>query len=279
MGWAGFLLERGRAIRQNRGVHSKGDGMLKTRIIPCLDVADGRVVKGVNFVDLRDAGDPVEAAKAYDAAGADEVCFLDIHATHENRGTMFDLVTRTAEQVFIPLTVGGGVRSPEDVRALLLAGADKVSFNSAAVANPDVVAAAADRFGSQCIVVAIDAKTVAPGRWQIFTHGGRRATGIDAVEFARTVAAKGAGEILLTSMDRDGTRAGFNLPLTRAIADAVPVPVIASGGVGTLQHLVEGVTEGHASAVLAASIFHFGDFTIRQAKDYMAAAGIDMRLT
>jgi cyclase len=279
MGWTGFALERRGAIRQNRGVHSKGDVMLKTRIIPCLDVADGRVVKGVNFVDLRDAGDPVEAAKAYDAAGADEVCFLDIHATHENRGTMFDLVTRTAEQVFIPLTVGGGVRSPEDVRALLLAGADKVSFNSAAVANPDVVAAAADRFGSQCIVVAIDAKTVAPGRWQIFTHGGRRATGIDAVEFARTVAAKGAGEILLTSMDRDGTRAGFNLPLTRAIADAVPVPVIASGGVGTLQHLVEGVTEGHASAVLAASIFHFGDFTIRQAKDYMAAAGIDMRLT
>ena len=253
--------------------------MLKTRLIPCLDVADGRVVKGVNFVDLVDAGDPVAAARAYDAAGADEICFLDIHATHENRGTMFDLVTRTAEQVFIPLTVGGGVRSAQDVRALLLAGADKVSFNSAAVADPDVVAAAADRFGSQCIVVAIDARTVAPGRWEIFTHGGRRATGIDAVEFARTVAGKGAGEILLTSMDRDGTRAGFNLPLTRAIADAVSIPVIASGGVGTLQHLVEGVTEGHASAVLAASIFHFGDYTIRQAKEYMAAAGIEMRLT
>jgi len=253
--------------------------MLKTRIIPCLDVADGRVVKGVNFVDLRDAGDPVAAAAAYDAAGADEVCFLDIHATHENRGTMFDLVTRTAEQVFIPLTVGGGVRSVEDVRALLLAGADKVSFNSAAVADPDVVARAADRFGSQCIVVAIDAKTVAPGRWEVFTHGGRRPTGIDAVAFARVVAGKGAGEILLTSMDRDGTRAGFNLGLTRAVADAVPVPVIASGGVGTLDHLVEGVIEGHASAVLAASIFHFGEHTIAEAKAHMAAAGIPVRLT
>ncbi len=253
--------------------------MLKTRIIPCLDVAEGRVVKGVNFVDLVDAGDPVEAAKAYDAAGADELCFLDIMATEENRGTMFDLVTRTAEQCFMPLTVGGGVRSHTDVRALLLAGADKVSFNSAAVANPDVVAEAADRFGSQCIVVAIDAKTVAPGKWEIFTHGGRRATGIDAVEFARTVTGNGAGEILLTSMDRDGTRAGFNLPLTRAIADAVDVPVIASGGVGTLDHLVDGVTQGHASAVLAASIFHFGDFTIQQAKRHMAAAGIPMRLT
>lgn len=253
--------------------------MLKTRIIPCLDVADGRVVKGVNFVNLIDAGDPVEAAKAYDAAGADELCFLDIHATHENRGTMYDLVTRTAEQCYIPLTVGGGVRSHEDVRALLLAGADKVSFNSAAVADPDVVAGAADRFGSQCIVVAIDAKTVEPGRWEIFTHGGRKSTGIDAVAFARTVAAKGAGEILLTSMDRDGTRAGFNLPLTRAIADAVDIPVIASGGVGTLDHLVEGITRGHASAVLAASIFHFGDFTIREAKEHMAAAGIPMRLT
>ncbi len=251
--------------------------MLKTRIIPCLDVADGRVVKGVNFVDLRDAGDPVEAAAAYDAAGADELCFLDIHATHENRGTMYDLVTRTAERCFMPLTVGGGVRTPEDVRALLLAGADKVSFNSAAVADPDVVARAADRFGSQCIVVAIDAKTVGD-HWEIFTHGGRRATGIDAVAFAQEMAAKGAGEILLTSMDRDGTRAGFNLPLTRAIADAVSVPVIASGGVGTLDHLVEGVTEGHASAVLAASIFHFGEFTIGQAKAHMAAHGIPVRL-
>ena len=253
--------------------------MLKTRIIPCLDVADGRVVKGVNFVDLIDAGDPVAAARAYDAAGADELCFLDIHATHENRGTMYDLVTRTAEHCFMPLTVGGGVRTPGDVRALLLAGADKVSFNSAAVANPDVVAEAADRFGAQCIVVAIDAKTVAPGRWEVFTHGGRRATGIDAVDFARTVAARGAGEILLTSMDRDGTRAGFNLALTRAISDAVTVPVIASGGAGTLDHLVAGVTIGGASAVLAASIFHFGDFTIAQAKAHMAAAGIPMRLT
>ena len=253
--------------------------MLKTRIIPCLDVADGRVVKGVNFVDLIDAGDPVEAAKAYDAAGADELCFLDIMATEDNRATMYDLVTRTAEQCFMPLTVGGGVRTPEDVRNLLLAGADKVSFNSAAVARPDVVAEAADRFGSQCIVVAIDAKTVDPGRWEIFTHGGRRPTGIDAVDFARTVAAKGAGEILLTSMDRDGTKQGFNLPLTRAIADAVDIPVIASGGVGTLDHLVEGITEGHASAVLAASIFHFGTFTIGQAKAHMAAAGIPVRMT
>src|SRR3989338_1034456 len=253
--------------------------MLKTRLIPCLDVADGRVVKGVNFTQLRDAGDPVEAARAYDAAGADELCFLDIHATHENRGTMFDLVTRNAEACFMPLTVGGGVRTHEDVRALLLAGADKVSFNSAAVANPDVVAEAADRFGSQCIVVAIDAKTVSPGKWEIFTHGGRRATGIDAVEFARTVVAKGAGEILLTSMDRDGTHQGYNLPLTRAISDAVSVPVIASGGVGTLDHLVEGVTKGGASAVLAASIFHFGTFTIAEAKAHMAAAGIPMRLT
>ena len=252
--------------------------MLKTRIIPCLDVANGRVVKGVNFVDLIGAGDPVESARAYDAAGADELCFLDIMATEENRDTMFDLVTRTAEHCFMPLTIGGGVRTPDDVRALLLAGADKVSFNSAAVANPDVVAQAANRFGSQCIVVAIDAKTVSPGIWEIFTHGGRRETGIDAVEFARTVTAKGAGEILLTSMDRDGTRTGFNIPLTRAISDAVSVPVIASGGVGNLDHLVEGVTKGGASAVLAASIFHFGDYTIRQAKEHMAAAGIPMRL-
>ncbi len=251
--------------------------MLKTRIIPCLDVADGRVVKGVNFTQLVDAGDPVEAARAYDAAGADELCFLDIHATHENRGTMFDLVTRTAETIFMPLTVGGGVRSHTDVRALLLAGADKVSFNSAAVADPDVITEAALRFGSQCIVCAIDAKTVAPGRWEIFTHGGRRETGIDAVAFAQTVAVKGAGEILLTSMDRDGTRAGFNLPLTRAISDAVDIPVIASGGVGTLDHLVEGVTLGGASAVLAASIFHFGTFTVAEAKAHMAANGIPVR--
>jgi cyclase len=259
--------------------------MLKIRIIPCLDVAHGRVVKGVNFVDLRDAGDPVDAARAYDAAGADELCFLDIHATHENRGTMYDLATRTAEQCFMPLTIGGGVRTVDDVRALLLAGADKVSFNSAAVADPDVVARAADRFGSQCIVVAIDAKRVAPedrekgtpGRWEIFTHGGRRPTGIDAVAFARRVAEKGAGEILLTSMDRDGTRSGFDIALTRAISDAVPVPVIASGGVGNLDHLVAGVTEGGASAVLAASIFHFGEYTIAEAKAHMAKAGIPVR--
>ncbi len=253
--------------------------MLKTRIIPCLDVAEGRVVKGVNFVDLIDAGDPVEAAIAYDAAGADELCFLDIKATHENRGTMFDLARRTAEHCFMPLTVGGGVRTAEDVRALLLAGADKVSFNSAAVADPDVVARAADRFGSQCIVVAIDAKSVAPGRWEIFTHGGRRETGIDALEFARTVTAKGAGEILLTSMDRDGTKIGFDNELTRAVSDAVSVPVIASGGVGELDHLVDGVTKGGASAVLAASIFHFGTYTIGEAKAHMAEAGIPVRLT
>ena len=251
--------------------------MLKVRVIPCLDVKDGRVVKGVNFQGLRDAGDPVEAAAAYDAAGADELCFLDIAASRENRGTLLELARRTAERCFMPLTVGGGVRSPEDVRALLLAGADKVSFNTAAVADPDAVAAAAEKFGAQCIVVAIDARAVAPGSWQIFTHGGTRATGIDAVGFAREMARRGAGEILLTSMDRDGTKAGFDLALTRAVADAVPVPVVASGGVGTLAHLVEGVREGHASAVLAASIFHFGTHTIAEAKAAMAAAGIPVR--
>lgn len=253
--------------------------MLKVRVIPCLDVKEGRVVKGVNFVDLVDAGDPVEAARAYDAAGADELCFLDIAASQENRGTLLDLASRTAEQCFMPLTVGGGVRTVEDVRALLLAGADKVSFNTAAVANPEVIGRAAEKFGAQCITVAIDARTVAPGKWEIFTHGGTRATGIDAVAFAREMEGRGAGEILLTSMDRDGTRAGYNLALTRAVADAVGVPVIASGGVGTLAHLVEGVTEGHASAVLAASIFHFGEHTIGEAKAAMAAAGIAVRLT
>ncbi|SEM54312.1 cyclase [Loktanella fryxellensis] len=252
--------------------------MLKTRIIPCLDVANGRVVKGVNFVNLRDAGDPVDAAVAYNAAGADELCFLDIMATEENRGTLFDLATRTAEACFMPLTIGGGVRTHRDVRALLLAGADKVSFNSAAVANPDVITEAALRFGSQCIVAAIDARTVAPGRWEIFTHGGRRATGIDAVEFAILMAKKGAGEILLTAMDNDGVQTGYNIPLTRAVSDEVNIPVIASGGAGTLDHLVEGVRDGGASAVLAASIFHFGTFTIPQAKQHMADAGIPMRL-
>jgi cyclase len=251
--------------------------MLKVRVIPCLDVKEGRVVKGVNFVDLRDAGDPVKAARAYDAAGADELCFLDIAASRENRGTLLDLARRTAEQCFMPLTVGGGVRGPEDVRALLLAGADKASFNTAAVADPDAVSAAADKFGNQCIVVAIDARAVAPGRWEVFTHGGTRATGIDAVAFAREMERRGAGEILLTSMDRDGTRAGYDLALTRAVADAVAIPVIASGGVGSLQHLVEGVTQGHASAVLAASIFHFGAHSVAEAKAAMAAAGIPVR--
>jgi imidazole glycerol-phosphate synthase subunit HisF len=252
--------------------------MFKVRVIPCLDVKDGRVVKGVNFVDLRDAGDPVEAAIAYDAAGADELCFLDITASHENRGIMLDVVRRTAQACFMPLTVGGGVRSIEDIRSLLGSGADKVSINTAAVADRGLVKAAAEKFGDQCIVVAIDAKEVAPDRWQIFTHGGRRATGIDAIAYAREVTALGAGEILLTSMDRDGTRQGFDLKLTRTLADAVSVPVIASGGVGTLEHLVEGIRDGHATAVLAASIFHFGEHSIRDAKDYMARAGLPMRL-
>ena len=251
--------------------------MLKMRLIPCLDVKDGRVVKGVNFVDLRDAGDPVECARAYDAAGADELCFLDITATHENRGLMFDVIKRTAEQCFMPLTVGGGVRKLEDIRNLLLAGADKVSINSAAVSDRAFVKAAAEKFGSQCIVVAIDAKETSPGKFEIFTHGGRKETGIDAVDFAKEVTSLGAGEILLTSMDRDGTGKGFNIALTRAIADAVSVPVIASGGVGTLEHLVEGIRDGHATAVLAASIFHFGTFKISEAKAYMQAAGIPMR--
>lgn len=255
---------------------------LKTRIIPCLDVKEGRVVKGINFVDLIDAGDPVEAAKAYDAAGADELCFLDITASHEDRGIILDVVRETAEHCFMPLTVGGGVREVADIRKLLLAGADKVSINTAAVKNPDFVREAADKFGNQCIVVAIDAKQVSspgePERFEIFTHGGRMETGIDAVAFARKVVALGAGEILLTSMDRDGTKIGYNLPLTRAIADAVPVPVVASGGVGDLDHLVEGVTQGHASAVLAASIFHFGTYTIGDAKAHMAKAGLAVRL-
>ncbi|MEQ1649463.1 MAG: imidazole glycerol phosphate synthase subunit HisF [Hyphomicrobiaceae bacterium] len=255
--------------------------MLKTRIIPCLDVKDGRVVKGINFVDLVDAGDPVEAAAAYDAAGADELCFLDITATHENRDTIFDIVERTASRCFMPLTVGGGVRTVQDIRKLLNAGADKVSINSAAVSRRAFVGEAAEKFGAQCIVVAIDAKRVSgpdePDRWEIFTHGGRKATGLEAINFAREVVGYGAGEILLTSMDRDGTKQGFDLALTRAISDAVPVPVIASGGVGTLDHLVDGVKVGHASAVLAASIFHFGTFTIGQAKAHMAAAGIPVR--
>ena len=256
--------------------------MLKSRIIPCLDVKDGRVVKGINFVDLIDAGDPVEAAAAYDAAGADELCFLDITASHENRDTIFDIVERTAERCFMPLTVGGGVRTVEDIRKLLEAGADKVSINTAAVSRREFVREGSEKFGAQCIVVAIDAKKVSgagePNRWEIFTHGGRKPAGIDAVYYAREVVALGAGEILLTSMDRDGTKAGFDIALTRAIADAVSVPVIASGGAGTLDHLVDGVKEGHASAVLAASIFHFGTYTIGQAKRHMAAAGIAMRM-
>jgi cyclase len=256
--------------------------MFKVRVIPCLDVKDGRVVKGINFVNLRDAGDPVEAAIAYDAAGADELTFLDITASHENRGIMLDVVRRTAEACFMPLTVGGGVRTVDDIRALLSSGADKVSINTAAVMRRAFVKEAAEKFGDQCIVVAIDAKKVSKAgeadRWEIFTHGGRNPTGIDAAAYAREVVGLGAGEILLTSMDRDGTRHGYDIGLTRAIADAVSVPVIASGGVGNLDHLVEGVRDGHANAVLAASIFHFGEYSVRQAKDYMARAGLPMRL-
>jgi imidazole glycerol-phosphate synthase subunit HisF len=256
--------------------------MLKVRVIPCLDVKDGRVVKGINFVDLRDAGDPVAAAIAYDAAGADELTFLDITASNENRGIILDVVRRTAEACFMPLTVGGGVRTIADIRTLLQSGADKVSINTAAVHRREFVKEAAEKFGDQCIVVAIDAKKVSPPgepeRWEIFTHGGRKPTGLDAVDYAREVVTLGAGEILLTSMDRDGTRAGFDIALTRAVADAVSVPVIASGGVGTLDHLVTGVRDGHAAAVLAASIFHFGEYSIREAKTYMAGAGLAMRL-
>ena len=251
--------------------------MLKIRIIPCLDVDRGRVVKGVRFVDLVDAGDPVEQARVYDRAGADELCFLDITASHENRETIYDVVARTAEQCFMPLTVGGGVRTIEDIRRLLLSGADKVSINTQAVKEPEFVRRAAEKFGSQCIVVAVDAKASGSGKFEVFTHGGRNPTGLDAVAWARRMAEFGAGEILLTSMDRDGTRDGFDIPLTRAIADAVPVPMIASGGVGNLDHLVEGVKEGHASAVLAASIFHFGLYTIAEAKAHMKAAGVPVR--
>ena len=251
--------------------------MLTVRVIPCLDVKDGRVVKGVNFVGLRDAGDPVEQAQIYDAAGADELCFLDITASHENRGILLDVVRRTAEHCFMPLTVGGGVRTIEDIRQLLLAGADKVSINTAAVQNPDFVREAAEKFGSQCIVVAVDAKSVGPEKFEIFTHGGRKETGLDAVAWSQRMCALGAGEILLTSMDRDGTKEGYNLPLTRAVADAVPVPVIASGGVGDLEHLAEGVIEGHASAVLAASIFHFGTYSIAEAKACLADHGLPVR--
>jgi cyclase len=251
--------------------------MLKVRVIPCLDVKDGRVVKGVNFVALRDAGDPVEQAMLYDKAGADELCFLDITASHEKRGILLDVVRRTADVCFMPLTVGGGVRDIDDIRSLLLAGADKVSIMTAAVHNRDFVRQAAEKFGSQCIVVAIDAKQTAPGKWKVFTHGGRNSTGIDAVQYAREVMALGAGEILLTSMDRDGTRNGFDIALTRAVSDAVTIPVIASGGVGTLEHLVEGVRDGHASAVLAASIFHFGEATVADAKSALARAGLPVR--
>ncbi len=250
---------------------------VRARVIPCLDVANGRVVKGVNFVNLRDAGDPVEQARAYDAAGADELCFLDITASHEARGTIIDVVRRTAEVCFMPLTVGGGVRTAEDARALLLAGADKVAVNSAAVARPEAVSEIADRFGSQCVVASVDARKVAPGRWEVFTHGGRKSTGIDAVEHALNLAKLGAGELLLTSMDRDGTRDGYDLDLIRTVADQVTVPVVASGGVGNLGHLVAGIRDGHASAVLAASIFHFGEASIADAHAALAAAGIPVR--